>query len=216
MGRAEARRLLYAEQPMVAECGGGEGLPAPIVRGYVEPNLAFWTKMKEMVQLTRSLLVENNLMTEKIEDPTDRLEEYMDFCIKVSKKEIAGQELDSEEYMEISCMGSSVEWFTLSVIDPDKTLDSWGCVEGADRSIAVCGRCLYAQCVGAATSVGILTAATGQCRRHLRNGKDGLGKVYVTRGFGCSATTSLSIPLDTRYTDEEWQKRLEGRQGSCT
>lgn len=202
--------ILYAEQPICAECGDGGELPDPIVVGYVEPNLAFWNKMKDMVKLTRSLLEGHGLMTEDISSRTQSLEDYMDFCIKVSKKEIEGKRLDDEEYWEIKAMGSSIEWFTLSVLDPDMQPDNWGLVEGADRSIAVCADVFTRNVLGC-EKCGILTEATGNADAIYVIVNIG-GKIYLTRGAVFSYYEFIN-PLNTRYTDEEWQKRLEeGKQ----
>lgn len=198
--------ILYAEQPICAECGDGGELPDPIVVGYVEPNLAFWNKMKDMLKLTRSLLEGHNLMTEDISSRTQSLEDYMDFCIKVSKKEIEGKGLDDEEYSEIEAMGSSLEWFTLSVLDPDMEPDNWGLVEGADRSIAVCADVFTRNVLGC-DKCGILTEATGNADAIYVIVNIG-GKIYLTRGATFSYYEFIN-PLNTRYTDEEWQQRLE-------
>jgi len=198
--------ILYAEQPICAECGDGEELPAPVVVGYIEPNLAFWNKMKDMLGLTRSLLKGNGLMTEDISERTEQLEDYMDFCIKVSKKEIEGKALDEEEYWEIKAMGSSLEWFTLSVLDPDLQPDNWGLVEGADRSVAVVADVFTRNVLGC-DKCGILTEATGNADAIYVIVNIG-GKIFLTRGATFSYYEFIN-PLDTRYTDEEWQERLE-------
>ena len=199
--------ILYAEQPIVAECGGGEDLPTPVSVGYVEPNLAFWNKMKEMLTLTRTLLTDNGLMTDDLDSKTTSLEDYMDFCIAVSKKELANQPLTDEEFGTIEFMGSSLEWFTLGVLDPDMSPDSWGLVEGADRSIAVCADVFTRNVLGC-KKCGILTEATGLA--------DAIyvivpinGNIFITRGAVFSYYEFVN-PLNTRYTDEEWQQRLSG------
>ena len=40
--------ILYAKQPMLAECGDG-GPEPPVVKGYVEPNVKFWEKAIALV-----------------------------------------------------------------------------------------------------------------------------------------------------------------------
>lgn len=205
-GELKHDAILYGEQPICAECGGGGEFPDPIVVGYVEPNLAFWNKMKDMVGLTTKLLSSHGLMTEEIESRSSSLADYMDFCIKVSKKEIAGQTLTEEEYDEISFMGSSIEWFTLSVLDPDMDLDSWGLVQGADRSVAVVADVMTRNVLGC-DKCGILTEATGNADEIYVTVNIG-GKIYLTRGAVFSYYEFVN-PLNTRFTDEEWQEKLE-------
>ena len=198
--------ILYAEQPIGAECGGGGEFPDPIRMGYVEPNLNFWQKMKDMISLTKSLLTKNGLMTEALKSRTSTLEDYMDFCIKVSKKELEGKMLSEEEYSEIKCMGSSIEWFTLSVIDPDSELTDWDEVKGAERSVALVADVFTRNILGC-KKCGILSEATGNADIiYVVVVID--GKIFLTRGATLSYYEFVN-PLNQRYTDEEWQKRLE-------
>lgn len=198
--------ILYAEQPICAECGGGGEFPDPIRVGYVEPNLAFWQKMKEMLSLTSSLLNKNGLMSESLKSRTSTLDDYMDFCIKVSKKELDGKMLSEEEYSTIRHMGSSLEWFTLSVIDPDSNLGSWDEVKGADRSVALVADVFTRNVLGC-NKCGILSEATGNADIIYVNVVID-GKIFLTRGATFSYYEFV-CPLDKRYTDEEWQQRLE-------
>ena len=198
--------ILYAEQPICAECGGGGEFPEPIRMGYVEPNLVFWQKMKEMLVLTDKLLTDNGFMTEALRSRTSTLNDYMDFCIKVTKKELAGKMLSEEEYGEIKCMGSSLEWFTLSVIEPDSELGSWDEVKGADRSVALVADVFTRNILGC-QKCGILSEATGNADIIYVNVIID-GKIFLTRGATFSYYEFVN-PLDKRYTDEEWQERLE-------
>ncbi|MBO4564050.1 MAG: DUF3160 domain-containing protein [Bacteroidaceae bacterium] len=198
--------ILYAEQPICAECGGGSDMPEPILVGYIEPNLKFWNKMREMLTLTHDLLVKNDLMNDDLLEKTEQLEDYIDFCINITKKELNHKPLDEAEYSQIEYLGSSIEWFTLSVIDPDLSLDSWGLVEGADRSIAQVAD-VFTRSVLGCEKCGILYEATGNA--------DAIyviveidGKTYLTRGATYSYYEFVN-ELDKRLTDEEWQERLE-------
>ncbi len=198
--------ILYAEQPICAECGGGSDFPEPLLVGYVEPNLKFWNKMREMLTMTRTLLEQNNLMNADLREKTERIEEHIDFCIAISKKELEGKALDEQEYRQIEYLGSSIEWFTLSVIDPDVSLSSWGMVEGADRSIAQVADVFTRNVIGC-DKCGILYEATGNSDAIYVIVDIG-GKTYLTRGATYSYYEFVN-ELGKRLTDEEWQKRLE-------
>ena len=198
--------ILYAEQPICAECGGGGEFPDPIRVGYIEPNLDFWLKMKEMLSLTSSLLTKNGLMSEDLKSRTSSLDDYMDFCIKITKKELAGKTLNEDEYNTIKFMGSSLEWFTLSVIDPYSNLGSWDEVKGADRSVALVADVFTRNVLGC-NKCGILSEATGNADIIYVNVVIN-GKIYLTRGATFSYYEFVN-PLNKRYTDEEWQQRLE-------
>ena len=198
--------ILYAEQPICAECGGGSDFPEPLLVGYVEPNLKFWNKMREMLTMTRTLLDKNNLMNADLQEKTERLQEHIDFCITISKKELDGKALDEPEYRQIEYLGSSLEWFTLGVIDPDMSLSSWGMVEGADRSIAQVADVFTRNVLGC-DKCGILYEATGNADA-IYVLVDFEGKTYLTRGATYSYYEFVN-ELGKRLTDEEWQERLK-------
>ena len=200
--------ILYGEQPMSAECGDG-GPPAPVVVGYVEPNLKFWNKMAEMVSLTQKLLKKNDLLTPDIKGKTEQLSDYISFLIQVTKKELAKQPLTETEYQTIEYMGSSIEYFTLSVIDPDLHLDNWSLVQGPDKSIAVVAD-IYTRNVMDCPKDGILHVATGNANNIYVVVEIG-GYLYLTKGATFSYYEFVQ-PLGTRLTDEEWQKMLEDKK----
>ncbi|MCR4920827.1 MAG: DUF3160 domain-containing protein [Bacteroidaceae bacterium] len=198
--------ILYAEQPFAAECGAGSDFPDPILVGYVEPNVRFWEKMQELLQLTRSLLEKHGLMEERILSNTEQLESYIGFCLDVSRKELSGTPLDEGEYAGIRHMGSSLEWFTLSVIDPDVLPDSWDLVSGPDRSVAQVAD-VFTRDIPNCQKCGILYEATGNADAIYVLVEIG-GKTYLTRGATFSYYEFVN-PLGERLTDEEWQQRLE-------
>ena len=198
--------ILYAEQPMGAECGGGSDFPDPISKGYIEPNMLFWKTMRKAVLQTRKLLEDNALMTYDLDGVTTQMTDYMDFCIKVSAKELRGEVLTEEEYSEIEHLGSSLEWFTLSVIDPDANLGSWGLVQGADRSIAVVADVFTRDILGC-DKCGILYEAVGNADYIyviVNIGDD----IVLTRGAVFSYYEFIN-ELGDRLTDEQWQEKLE-------
>lgn len=197
--------ILYGEQPMAAECGGG-GPPTPIVKGYVEPNLKFWNELAELLILTKNVLAKNGLLTEDLKAKNEQLADYVKFLIQVSKKELANEVLDDNEYFTIEYMGSSIEYFTLSVIEPGLYMDEWSQVKGPDKSIAVVAD-IYTRNVPECNKNGILHVATGNVNSIyvvVPIGKE----LYLTKGATFSYYEFVE-PLGTRLTDEEWQKRLD-------
>ena len=200
--------ILYGEQPMTAECGGG-GPPKPIVVGYVEPNLRFWNKLEELTILTKSLLEKHGLLSEDLAGKTEQLVNYAQFLSQVSKKELNREKLTESEYQTIEYMGSSVEYFTLSVIDPDIYFDNWSRVEGPDKSIAVVAD-IYTRNVAGCDKCGVLHVATGNAN-NIYVVVEIEGYLYLTKGATFSYYEFVQ-PLNTRLTDEEWQKMLEDKK----
>lgn len=200
--------ILYGEQPMAAECGGGDELEIVTV-GYVEPNLKFWNKLAELIDLTKIMLQNNDLLTGDLEGKTNQLEDYVKFLIQVTNKELAKEKLTNEEYSTIRYMGSSLEYFTLSVIDPDLYLDNWSLVQGPDKSVAVVAD-IYTRNVPGCSKNGILHVATGNVN-NIYVVVEIEGLLYLTKGATLSYYEFVE-PLGTRLTDEEWQERLEKGQ----
>lgn len=200
--------ILYGEQPMAAECGGA-GPPDPIVVGYVEPNLPFWRKMENILQATRLILQQNDCMTDDLKGKTDQLNDYVTFLIQVTEKELRGEKLTEPEYRTLEYMGSSIEYFTLSVVDPDLHLDDWSLVQGPDKSIAIVAG-IYTRNIRGCNKNGILHIATGNAN-NIYVVVEIEGNLYLTRGATFSYYEFVQ-PLGTRLTDEEWQKMLEKRK----
>ena len=199
--------ILYAKQPMGAECGGG-GLPEPVVKGYVEPNVNFWKKAIELLNNTHDLLKQQNMLTEKVSNATERIREEAEFLLRVSEKELAGKALTDEEYDAIKCVGATFENISLDLIrQPDQYLEGWSFVEGADKKVALVAdvytanannnpnKCILFEAVGAADEIYVVVEI------------DGL--LYLTRGAVLSYR-EFTQPLGVqRLTDEEWQQQLE-------
>lgn len=200
--------ILYGEQPMAAECGGA-GPPDPIVVGYVEPNLPFWRKMENILQATRLILQQNDCMTDDLKGKTDQLNDYVTFLIQVTEKELRGEKLTEPEYRTLEYMGSSIEYFTLSVVDPDLHLDDWSLVQGPDKSIAIVAD-IYTRNIRGCNKNGILHIATGNAN-NIYVVIEIEGNLYLTRGATFSYYEFVQ-PLGTRLTDEEWQKMLEEKK----
>lgn len=198
--------ILYAEQPMGAECGGG-GPPDPYTVGYVEPNVNYWTTVIELIDLTRSVLKRNNLLDGNISGVTDRMKENAQFLLSASKKELAGQNLSEQEYSQIEYIGSTFEWLTLDLVkQKDQYLDGWENVTGPDKSVAVVAD-IYTANSSNNPDKGILHVATGNVN-DIFVVVEIEGYLYVTKGAVLSYH-EFHVPLGNRLTDEEWQEMLK-------
>ena len=200
--------ILYAKQPMGAECGGGENVPDPVVKGYVEPNVKFWKKAAELLDNTAKVLKEQNMMTDKIEDATERLRDEVSFLLRVSEKELAGKEPTDEEYDQISYIGATFEYISLSLLrTPNQELYNWSDIEGADRKVALVAD-VYTANADNNPAQSILFEAVGDADEIYVVVEIG-GYLYLTRGAVFSYREFIQ-PIDQpRLTDEEWQKQLE-------
>ncbi len=199
--------ILYAKQPFGAECGGG-GPPEPIVRGYVEPNVAFWKKAIELLDNTAKLLKSRNMLTENMEGITERMREEAEFLLRCSEKEQAEQELTDEEYEQIEYIGATFENISLDLLrEKDQELYSWDLVEGADKRVALVAD-VYTANADNNPEKSILFEAVGDADEIYVVVEIG-GYLYLTRGAVLSYREFIQPVDQPRLTDEEWQKQLE-------
>ncbi len=199
--------ILYAKQPMGAECGGG-GPPDPVVKGYVEPNVTFWKKAIELLDNTANLLNEHNMMTEKVKEATERIGEEVGFLLRISEKELAGKALTDEEYDQIKCIGATFENISLDLLrQPDQYLMGWSDVQGSDRKMALVAD-VYTANSDNNPNKSILYEAVGLGDEIYVVVEIG-GYLYLMRGAVFSYR-EFTEPMDKqRLTDEEWQQELE-------
>lgn len=196
--------ILYAEQPMAAECGGG-GPPEPYTVGYVEPNIAYWEKVIELLTLTNDMLKKHDLLTTKMASLHTSMMENAQFLLSASQKEIKGEKLTDQEYEEIEYIGSSFEWLTIDLIDQGY-LDGWENVQGPDKSVSVVAD-IYTANASNNPDKGILHVANGFVN-DLFVVVEIEGYLYLTKGAVFSYH-EFHTPMGTRLTDEEWQEMLD-------
>ena len=201
--------ILYAKQPMLAECGDG-GPEPPVVKGYVEPNVKFWEKAIALVTRMDKVLTTYGLQTEKAKAVYERIKEMAEFCRDISKKELNGGKITDEEYNQIEIIGSTVENISLELVSEDnEMLQGWSDVVSTDKKVAVVAdvftasgenvaiddKCVLYEGVGPAYEIYVVVEI------------DGL--LYLTRGAVLSYREFTRLMSDPRMTDEEWQEELK-------
>ena len=205
---AETRHdiALYAKQPTAAECGGA--IPDPVVVGYVEPNVAYWSRALELIRLTRQKLDFYGFLSPRIKNLTAQMEEQTAFLLRISEKELRGRRLTDEEFKSIEKIGSTYEWLTLDIMKDKATNDGmvWEDVQGPDRSVAVVAD-VYTANASNNPNKGVLHAATGFVDDIFAVVEIN-GLLHLTRGAVFSYR-EFAEPLGVRLTDEEWQQRLD-------
>jgi hypothetical protein len=200
--------ILYAKQPMGAECGGGEEIPDPVVKGYVEPNVGFWKKAIELLDNTEKLLKQENMLPEKVKDATERLREEAQFLLRISEKELAGQEPTDEEYDQIKAVGATIEYISLDLIrSEDQYLMGWSDVQGADKKVALVAD-VYTANADNNPNKSILFEAVGDADEIYVVVEIG-GYLVLTRGAVFSYREFIQPIDEQRLTDEEWQEQLK-------
>ena len=200
--------ILYAKQPAGAECGGGDDIPEPVVKGYVEPNTGFWKKAIELLDNTEKLLKQEDMLSEKVKDITQRMREEAQFLLNVSEKELAGKEIADEEYDQIKVIGATFENISLDLVrGADQYLMGWSDVQGADKKVALVAD-VYTANADNNPEKSILFEAVGDADEIYVVVEIG-GYLYLTRGAVLSYREFIQPIDEQRLTDEEWQQQLE-------
>ena len=200
--------ILYAKQPAGAECGGGDDIPEPVVKGYVEPNTGFWKKAIELLDNTEKLLKQENMLTEKVKDVTQRMREEAQFLLIISEKELAGKEITDEEYDQIKVIGATFENISLDLVrGAEQYLMGWSDVQGADKKVALVAD-VYTANADNNPAKSILFEAVGDADEIYVVVEIG-GYLYLTRGAVLSYREFIQPINEQRLTDEEWQQQLE-------
>ncbi|MCR5312127.1 MAG: DUF3160 domain-containing protein [Bacteroidaceae bacterium] len=199
--------ILYGEQPLAAECGDGGDFPDPYFYGYVEPNIAFWKELNECISLLNSMLTNTGFQNEDLKEKGMSISEMVNLFLRVSKAEIDGnfKLSDFNDYYTILHIGSTLEYMTLSLVDPDFTFNNWNDLKGADRSVAQVAD-VFTRNIHGCDKDGILYEASGNANIIYVIVNIG-GEYRLTRGATYSYYEFVR-PAEGRLTDEEWQKML--------
>lgn len=199
--------ILYAKQPMGAECGGA-GPPDPIVKGYVEPNIKFWQKAIDLLKKNREILSTHGLLTEKIANANEQLIEEAEFLLAVSKKELRGEVLKDVEYDQLEYIGAKFENMSLELLrDKDHELWDWEAIQGPDRKVALVAD-VYTANADNNPEKSILYEAIGDADEIYVVVEIG-GYLWLTRGAVFSYREFQRPANGQRLNDEEWQLYLE-------
>lgn len=122
--------LLYAKQAG-AECGGFEA-EQPV--GYVEPSIEVYSRLNFAIKILKDKIATMNILSERQMGAIDKLEDFNDFLIACSKKELAGEDLSQEDIDRINLIGGEVEDIYLDIyeVDPDD-YESYFALDEKDR-----------------------------------------------------------------------------------
>lgn len=202
--------ILYSKQAM-AEMG--DGGPRPDDKGYVEPNIEVWNRLLALVKMTKSGLLERELISSTNEiycdsgiDSKERtfcnlsnLEAVVNNLMIISEKELLEENLTEDEYSFIRYIGGDLEAMFMSTLDPGS--DKFAAVdENPSMLIAdVAGNTSEAleEATGYIYNIYVLVPVEGQ----LRVAKGGVYSQY-----------EFAVSSDKRMTDEEWRTMLSNNQ----
>jgi hypothetical protein len=186
--------ILYGKQSGAEQGDGGE--PAPY-KGYVEPNVIFWTRLQNLTRQSREGLESRNLLSDALKDKFQQFEETLATLNTISQKELRNEKLTEDEYETIRHIGGTLEYMTLSVMTGNP--DTWEMVNETDKDMAVVadvhtgGTDVLEEGVGHAYQILVIVPVEG--------------KLVLTRGAALSYY-EFQQPIGDRLTDEKWQAAL--------
>ncbi|GGR57183.1 hypothetical protein GCM10008959_18600 [Deinococcus seoulensis] len=190
--------ILYAKQTM-AEMGAGEPPQPP--RGYVEPNPALWARLQTLEALTRRVLKEQGVLSERTAQNLDSLRDMLGLLSRATAKELAGTPLTRDEYDQIHYFGGWLEQMKMASADPEDGENASQFDEDAMAAVVA----------DVATGDGTaLEEGTGFIHELYAVVPDGRGGLQVARG-GVYSQYEFTVPVSGRLTDEAWRAQL--RQG---
>jgi len=122
-GKMKHNVLLYGVVPHHPESltmdSPTDTLPKPLILGYVEPALSFWTKLREKVELTEKTLKNYRLITDTLTVFSERMYRYVALMEDATRRELNNERLPDETYRFIAHIGDSVQQFTLAMVEPN-------------------------------------------------------------------------------------------------
>jgi hypothetical protein len=195
--------ILYTEQPFAAEMGGpGGGPPPPIQLSYVEPNITFWKKAIELLDLQQRELSEIGMMTDESRELNSELKKVAAFLLDISKKELYKENITEKEFSDMSWIGGQIERLTFQILGTDHLPER-------EKQIALTAD-VYAygdtlpndtileEAIGKADEIYVIAEINGL--------------PYLTKG---ACFSYYEFQSKSRLTDEEWQNRIaEGKTPS--
>gem|GEM_PF-1137096 len=179
--------ILYVKQPFAAEMGGE---PEPLeAKGYVEPVPAFYLRLRSLVELTRSGLLQFNLLTQTERAVLERFSGELRRFYEIAIKELENRKLSKDEY-------DFIQNYTLSYLHPQ-----WEFTDDKDTRIIadVMTNGMDGLCVEEGIGfVNILYAAY----------RIPSGTIIVGRGPVFSYH-EFKQDMNNRLTDEQWKVILQ-------
>jgi hypothetical protein len=179
--------ILYAKQ----ECP--TGAPPDLPYGWVEPNPRAYARLLALTRMTYDGLIDRGLLTERTEGNLTCLDSLLTFLLHASQRELAGEQLSSEDCWRIFHYGFELEGLTLAAPNAEESEDVRAALV-ADVATSPAGE--------------VLEEATGDVFEIYAVVPDGSGGLHIAKGAVFSYY-EFPWPIDDRLTDEAWRAMLD-------
>ncbi len=185
--------ILYAKQA-VGE--GGDGVPIPDRRNWVEPDPVVFGRLAAMADLAREGLENRDLLTQEqlqlLADAVDLFE----FLQRIATDELAGRPISAADDERLTFLGGELESFWFRTSDQANTGEP-----EADEDAAIVADV-------ASSGDGVLEVGTGRIDRIYVLVPDDEGSFQVAVG-GVYSYYEFTSPPGERLSDELWRSMLE-------
>ncbi|MEA2088829.1 MAG: DUF3160 domain-containing protein [Patescibacteria group bacterium] len=191
--------LLYAKQSY-AEMGGGGSDPKefpPVPKGYVEPDLIFWTRIIALAEMTENGLKERNIMPEYFEYKYKEFIKTSKFFRNIVEKELKNEIISEDDFEKLRVISSAFERIVTPISGESTIKEKRAGIIADIHTDAVKGKILY--------------EATGKPYIIYVAVKDANGS-RLTRGLVFNHY-EFTDNLDERLADEDWQAKVYDNQG---
>jgi hypothetical protein len=185
--------ILYTKQA-VAE--GGDNLPIPPRRNWVEPEPVAFARLAAAADLMRQGLADRGLLTDEQDGLLRDVSELVGFLERIAEDELAGEPISQQDNERLTHIGEELEaWFW-------RTSDRLASGETeADQDAAIVADI-------ASSAKGILEVGTGRIDRIYVLVPDDAGTFHVAVG-GVYSYYEFTNPPGERLTDEAWRATLD-------
>lgn len=192
--------LLYAKQSYAEMGAGGPGQDLPrIVKGYVEPDLTFWSRLLDLAKLTQNGLIEKNIFPQNYKQKFQTFIDTNTFLKEIAKAELSNEKISDEDFEKLRTISGKFEFIVSAISGQELTKKEKRAGIIADiHTDAVNGKILY--------------EATGKPHIIYIAVKDVNG-TRLTRGAVFNHY-EFTKPLETRLSDEDWQKIIYDKNGN--
>lgn len=187
--------LLYAKQSYAERGGGGEeGTPPPVPKGFVEPNLAFWDTLARLVDYVYGGYTKYGIFKNELEEygHLSRFKRDVAWYASLAAKELQGVPISEEEYelLRLQPLMYMAAPFEAGQVLEEKDMRS-GLI--ADLHTDTVANQIQYEATGEPYVMLVLLGNEATVRL-------ALGVAFNHYEF--------TGPLDTRYTDADWQSRV--------
>ncbi len=183
--------LLYAKQSYAEMGGGGPGRDLPaVVKGYVEPDLTFWSRIIDLAEVTKKGLEDKEVFPQEFKQKFQTFIDTSDFLKQIVEAELENKKISDEDFEKLRTVSTKFEFIASAL--PGQELSKKDKRAGIIADIhtdTVNGKILY--------------EATGKPHIIYVAVKD-INGTRLTRGAVFNHY-EFTKPINGRLSDEDWQ-----------